>query len=88
MLLDAYFAETFVIGLRNSVSSLSVKNVTPGRLYVFIVKQDSVGNHRINWGTQIINVSAIDNLPEAVSVFCFIGVTGGLLMANAPGAWA
>lgn len=88
MLLDAYYAETFVIWLRGNVTSIQLKNVTPGRLYVFIVKTDSRGGHTISWGSQIQNGTAINSIPNSVTVLCFIGVTGGLLMANAPGTWA
>lgn len=88
MLLDAYYAETFVLLLRGSVSSLTIKNVTPGRLYVFIVKMDANGGHTIKWGSQTLNATDISKQPHSVSVLCFIGVTTDLLMANAPGAWA
>ncbi len=87
MVLDAYYAETFVINLRGSVTSLKVKNVTPGRLYVFIVKMDQAGGHTIRWGAQIINAAGIFKRFDSVSVLCFIGTTGGYLQANAPATW-
>jgi hypothetical protein len=87
MVIDAYDGETFVIELRGNVTSLRVKNVTPGRLYVFIVKMDAMGGHTIHWGSQIMNASTVFANPTSVSVFCFIGSTGGFLRAIAPGAW-
>lgn len=88
MLLDAYSAETFVIWLRGNVASLTVKNITAGRLYVFILKMDAIGGHRFSWGGQIQNASPINSTPNSVTVQCFIGNSGGILMADAPASWA
>jgi len=88
MVLDAYYAETFVIDLRGSVTSLKVKNVTPGRLYVFIVKMNHRGGYTIRWDAKIINATSISQHSDSVSVLCFIGTTGGYLQANAPGTWS
>ena len=87
MVLDAYYAETFVIVLRGNITRIKVKNVVPGRLYVFIVKMDSTGGHTINWGAQMIDASSVYLRSGSVSVFCFVGSTGGYLRANAPGTW-
>jgi hypothetical protein len=87
MVLDAYYAETFVIELNGNISQIRVKNVVPGRLYVFIVKMDNTGGHTIKWGTQMLNASSVYLRGKSVSVFCFIGSTGGYLRPNAPGTW-
>ena len=87
MLLDALQAETFVLELGTTVQQLRVKNVSPGFLYVFIVKQDHTGGHAIQWGSNIRNASAINPLPFGVTVQCFIADTGGILKSNVPGTW-
>lgn len=87
MVFDAYYGETFAIELRGSVSSIKVKNVTPGRLYVFIVKTNAPGGYTIHWGAQIRNASKVDGTALSASIFCFIGLTDGTLMAVAPGTW-
>jgi len=88
MVLDAYYAETFVILLRGNITSFKVKNVTPGRKYVFIVKTDPVGGHEIKWGAQWKDATSIFAEPDSTTVLCFVAITGGLMLANAPGAWA
>lgn len=87
MIFDGYYGETFVIELRGSVSSINVKNVTPGRLYVFILKTNEPGGYALKWGAQILNGTDVDKMPESTSVFCFIGLAGGNLMATTLGAW-
>lgn len=87
VLIDAYQGETFVIRLITSIRTLQIKNVSPGQLYVFIVTQDQIGGHTIAWGTQVLNAFMVDPAPHSITTQCCIGTTGGILQANAPGAW-
>lgn len=87
MLLDGAQSETFVIDLNTSVDTLRVKNVSPGRLYVFVAMQSAVGNHRLNWGDRIRNGVSVDPDPNSITVQCFVGLTGGVLQAVPPGTW-
>lgn len=87
MLLDGSQYETFVIDCKTSVDSLRVKNVSPGKLYVFVLVQDAAGNHRFSWGDRLRNAAPIDLDPEAITVQSFIGLTGGVLQSVPPGTW-
>lgn len=87
MLLDGSQYESFVIDCNSSVLNLRVKNVSPGRLYVFVVAQNAQGNHQFNWGPQARNAMAVSLDPNAVTVQCFVGLNGGMLQAVPPGTW-
>ena len=87
LLLDASQAETFILDLQTSVQKLQLKNISPGQLYVFVLRQDETGNHRLNWGTQAVNAMMLDPNPLSVTVQCFIGTAGGTLFAVPPGTW-
>lgn len=87
MVIDALLGETFVIGMATSIQKIRVKNVTPGMLYVFILKQDNSGGASIQWGSSIRNGTGADPRPFAVTVQSFVGDTGGILKANIPGTW-
>lgn len=88
MMIDALLGETFLISMGTSIEKISVKNVTPGMLYVFILKQNNAGSHSIQWGDKIRNAVSADPRPFAVTVQCFIADTGGILESNIPGASA
>ena len=88
MVLDALQAETFVITMGASVQTLRMKNLTPGMLYVFLLKQNNSGGNSIAWGADIRNGTAADPRPFAVTVQSFIADTGGILKANLPGTWS
>jgi hypothetical protein len=88
MLLDASAQETFILRFRTSVQSLLVQKVSPGRLYVFVLQQDSKGEHRLNWGATALNGTLINPAPNGVTVQCFIGTHEGILRANTPGVWS
>lgn len=87
MLLDCSQNETFVIDLGTDVDSLRAQNVSPGKLYVVVLIQDANGNHTVTWDSRIRNSVAIDQEGEAITVQCFVGITGGLLQAVPPGTW-
>jgi len=87
MVFDALQGETFVIALGTSVQTLRVKNLTPGMLYVFLLKQNNTGGHRVAWGANIRNGVGADPRPFAVTAQSFIADTGGILKANLPGTW-
>ena len=88
MVFDAMQGETFVISMETSISHLRVKNVSPGQLYVFVLKQNNAGGHRIAWPSTIRNGTAADPRPFSVTTQCFIGDTGGILKADLPGTWS
>jgi hypothetical protein len=88
VIFDGLQGETFVISMGTSVSTLRVKNVTPGRLYVFLLKQNQAGGHSIAWGDSIRNGVSADPRPNAVTAQSFIADTGGILKANLPGTWS
>ena len=85
VLIDALQGETFVISLITSIKQLRVKNVSPGQLYVFLLTQNYAGNHKITWGSEVLNGTAANPEPHSTTVQCFIGDTGGILKANLPG---
>ena len=87
MLLDGSQYESFVIECNSAVLNLRIKNVSPGRLYVFVISQNGKGNHQFNWGAQARNAVAVSLDPNAVTVQCFVGLAGGLLQAIPPGTW-
>ena len=89
MVIDALAGETFVVSMETSISSkIRVKNVTPGQLYVFVMKQNNNGRHRVNWGNSIRNGSALDPRPFSVTTQCFVADTGGILKSDIPGTWS
>lgn len=88
MLLDMSKHETFIIDFATSVSQLRISNVFPGQFYVFAMKQNSSGGHAMNWGTATQNAASIDPAPNAVSVQCFVGGSGGNLFAVPSGTWS
>lgn len=79
MLLDASKYQTFVIDFRSSVSMLTIKNIWPGMLYVFILRQDSQGGHTLTWADNFENATQIDTTPKAVTVQMFIAAQAGIL---------
>lgn len=87
MLLDGREYDTFVIDCATSVETLRIKNISPGKLYVFVVVQSASGNHRFNWGDRIRNGVAVDLSPNGMTVQSFVGLTGGILQAVPPGTW-
>ena len=87
MLLDALKGETFVIEMATSIQQLTVKNLTPGQLYVFIFRQNQKGNHSLQWGAGIRNASAINLYPFSTTIQCLTALSDGTLLANIPGTW-
>jgi hypothetical protein len=87
LLLDASAQETFILRFRTSVESLRIKNISPGQLYCFVLKQDQKGKHRLNWGNTALNGMLLDPRPNSVTVQCFIGMSGQFLLAVPPGQW-
>lgn len=87
MLVDCSQNETFVIDLGTNVDLLRANNVSPGKLYVFVLVQDDAGNHEVIWDSRIRNSVAIDQEADAITVQCFVGIPGGMLQAVPPGTW-
>jgi hypothetical protein len=87
MLIDASAQETFVLLFRTSVQSLRIEKVSPGQLYVFVLQQDSKGNHRLNWGAGALNGMSLNPTPNSVTVQCFVGTPEGILRSITPGTW-
>jgi hypothetical protein len=87
MLLDGSQQETFVVDFKTSVLNLAMKKISPGQLYVLVMKQDANGNHTLTWGSAFRNAMMLDPAPNSVTVQCFIGMTGGSLLAVPPGTW-
>jgi ABC-type Zn uptake system ZnuABC Zn-binding protein ZnuA len=87
VVLNGLEAETFVLSMDTSVSQVRVKNLSPGQLYVLILKQNHAGGHTIAYGASIRNAVAADPRPFAVTVQSFIADTGGILRSNLPGTW-
>lgn len=86
-MLDGLDGDTFVIDFGTSISQLVLKNLTPGRLYTFLLRQDDKGGHRLTWGNNIRNGVMLDATPHSVTAQCFIADTGGSLYAVPPGTW-
>lgn len=87
LLIDALAGETFIIDFTVSVSTLRIKNVSPGQLYVFVLVQDATGGHRLVWPSTIRNATMLNPASDSVTVQSCIGMTGGYLSAIPPGTW-
>src|SRR5947208_11498684 len=87
VVLNGLEAETFVLSMGTSVSQVRVKNLTPGQLYILILKQNNTGGHTITYGANIRNAVPADPWPLAITVQSFIADTGGILKSNLPGTW-
>lgn len=87
MLFDCYFAECFIVQMKNPVRHVQLKNSTPGKLYTFIFQQDAQGENDFKWPNPCRNGMPIDLSPGATSVQNFIGNTGNFLQAIEPGGW-
>jgi hypothetical protein len=87
MSIDASVSETFIIEMGTSIQQLSMKNVTPGVQYIFILRQNHVGGHTILWGSTIRNGGALDPRPFAVTVQSYLANADGTLAANLPASW-
>lgn len=88
MLLDCSRHETFVITMGTSVHTLLLENISPGMLYVFVLRQDHRGSHKMNWGGIATNGVPLDPTPNSTTVQTFIGDNPGILEANTAGAWS
>lgn len=88
MLLDGSQAQTFVILFGTSVDALMLKKISPGMLYVFVLKQDQRGSHTMNWGASALNAVPLDPRPNSTTVQSFIGMMDGTLQSNIPGTWS
>jgi hypothetical protein len=86
---DGFEAVTWKVLMRNSASAndVRVKNISPGQLYTFLFEQDGKGGHSFAWPPTVKNGMRINPEPFSVSRQNFIGSTGGVLLANIPGAW-
>ena len=85
--LDFSQAETFVVDFETSISTMNIKYVTPGKLYVFILIQDGKGQHTIRWSGAINNAGSLDPKPSSITVVCCIGQADGTLSAITGGTW-
>jgi hypothetical protein len=86
--INAIESEMFIINLLTSISTLRIKNVTPGLLYVFVLKQNSAGGNTVNWGSGVLNATAPNPRPHSTTVQTLVGNSDGTLWANLPGTWS
>ena len=87
MLLDGMEAQVFVIDMGTSVQNLTVRNIIPGQLYVFLLVQNAAGGHSFNWGNTITNGATINPAPHSTTSQACIGRPGGLMQAITAGTW-
>jgi hypothetical protein len=85
--INAVVSETFIINLLTSISTLRIKNPTPGLLYIFVLVQNSAGGNTVNWGSQISNATAANPRPNSITIQPLIAKSNGTLIANLPGSW-
>jgi hypothetical protein len=85
--IDGVQSEMFVLNLDTSISTLRIRNLTPGLLYCFIVKQNYAGGHTVAWGDNVCNASAVDPRPNATTIQNFVANSDGKLYANTPPTW-
>jgi hypothetical protein len=85
--LDGNVADTFLIDMESRVQKVKAVNIWPGHLYVLLFSQDNAGGHLFTWPGNILNAQPVDLNSHAKSVQCFVGITGNILEAIAPGSW-
>lgn len=77
---------SFRIVLTGDVTSSTAPDTQPGNLYTFIIFQDSVGGHAFTWPSNFLNASAVNPVPNGLTVQTFVmGETD--LIAISPATW-
>lgn len=85
MVFDGSIADAWEVRMVGAVLSARTRLISPGRLYTFIIKQGEISN-RFVWPASCRNAPAVNAEPYSMTVQNFIGLVGGFLQANAPGA--
>jgi len=86
LLVNAYDGNVFRIVLSVSVNDVRMRNVSPGLLYTFIIRQTGSPN-TFQWPATVRGGMMICRRPHSTSVQTFIGRTGGDLLAITAGTW-
>jgi len=84
--IDAYDGNVFRIVLNASIVDVRMRNVSPGLLYTFIIRQTAT-SHTFQWPATVRGGMTICRRPHSTSVQTFIGRPGGDLLAIMPGTW-
>ena len=87
MTFDGLDAVVWVVSMRSPVNMPPrTKNISPGVLYTFIIRQDATG-HTFTWPATCHNAAPVDTSPNTVTIQNFIGSTGGELYPDVTGVW-
>jgi hypothetical protein len=87
MTFDGLYAECWIIDMYSNVTTVNLKNMTPGVLYSFLIRQDEIGGNSFAWPTRCHNAMQVDTTPNSVTVQNFIGGIDRQLYANMTGTW-
>jgi hypothetical protein len=68
-------------------ATLTLSNVIPGNLYLFLIGQDATGNHVFTWPSTAFNGATIDHTPGSYTAQAFVSDDAGNLYAVAPGTY-
>jgi hypothetical protein len=79
---------SFQMTLNQNVTLSTFTNGVEGNLYTFILLQDSVGGWEMTWPTNLDNGCSLILSPFTATTQTFVCVSGGRLLAIAPGMWA
>ena len=88
LVFDGNAGTTFELWLSASVTATSLKNLSPGILYTFIIRQVGTGKHRFTWPANCYGGMTIDPKAGSVSTQTFVCKPGAGLFAIMPGGWA
>jgi hypothetical protein len=86
MVFDGLQAVCWIIALNIDLTAARVRNISPGQLYTFIIRQGNQGNTFV-WPSACVNAIPVDRNPHSTTIQNFIGDTGGILRAHLPGTW-
>jgi hypothetical protein len=83
---DGGLATTFELWLERDLLNSTTKNMSPGFLYTFIIRQMGQGNYLFVWPATVQGGMTIDPRAGHVSTQTFIAIPGEDLRAIIPGA--
>jgi hypothetical protein len=84
---DGSEAETFEVHLPIPQGSIA-RNMNPGYIYVFIIRQPSTGHQNFNWPANCRTAAEIEPQANAITIQSFIASdNGSVLRENIPGTW-
>jgi hypothetical protein len=84
---DLSAATAFLFELAGDMT-VTFTNVTPGNLYTFIVQQDATGDHKLTWANAVLNATAVNQLPNGMTIQTFVASADENLYPVGAGTYA